>query len=187
MLVIKECSLRSEYSHPLLSALEDEVDVFRDTRGCEITEEQFEELIVKAAVGLCPEESVLFRRLAREVFVEPLPTPEKSVDFTPPGGEFPSYEAALKGLERHEHLWVCYDKRLHELAAELVENINDKSKIQGGASEVVLHGMSFNEDSTDYLQAVVYVLKTVVPYRSDSRWQAVVQRLEFACSEIGLL
>ena len=184
---VKDPSIRAEYSHPLLNEIESEIDDHRDQKGSIISEREFDVILQRYQERVPVEEQSLLYDLARENFVEEDPNDVNpgrfsGVDMRP----FPCYQEVLKALERHEEMWTCYDKDVHELAVRMADALLEHDLVIEVGTEIALHQMTFDEDTTECLLTILFVLKTIVPYRDTSSWQMSVKRAEMWLHEAHL-
>ncbi len=187
---IKDPSLRSCYSHPLLSNIEEDIDDYRDNKGYEITEECFKHLISKYQ-NQVPHEADLLYDLAFENFLEE-DAPAPFVDTHEfEGGEnhdFPGYKFLLENVGKHsDEMWEAYDKTVHNFCIELYGNITDKDKILKIATEIALYQLSFDEETSVFMHTIFFILKTLVPSRINSKYQNSVKRAEIWIQEALLM
>lgn len=190
-MLLKDPSLRSNYSHPLLAKIESEFDDHRDqTGGDTISNKEFDDILCKYQEDV-PNESQLLYDLAYESFIV---RPEDSfvgkvesfegVDSRP----FPSYPEILEFLARiSDEMWVAYDKEIHEHCKELASNILEKESVIKIGAEIALHQIDYNEDTSECFETIMFVLKTVVPYRDNSKFQNSVKRSELWLQEAVLM
>jgi|SaaInlV_125m_DNA_1040241.scaffolds.fasta_scaffold10626_2 hypothetical protein len=176
---IKDPTLRSCYSHTLLTDIEEEIDEYRDNNGDEITEEDFKNIVSKYQ-NKVPEESELLYILAFENFIEAEAFADRSEEFEGMDDRsFPEYKFILRGLEKvSDELWEAYDREVYVLTLELCNHILDHEKVINIGTEAVHHQMSFNEETCECLHAMMLVLKTLVPYKDNSKYQNSVKRAE---------
>lgn len=190
---IKDPSLRSCYSHPLLSKIEEDIDDYRDNHGENITEECFKDMISKYQSQV-PEEADLLHDLSLENFLEEedLPLRRAFVDNT---NEFEgcgdceySYEFALESVGKHsDEMWESYDKNTHNFGIELCNNITDKEKVLEIGTRIALYQISFDEETSVFLDTILFVLKTLVPARTNSKYQNSIKRAELWLQEAFLM
>lgn len=189
---VKDPSIRAEYSHPLLNDIECEIDDHRDQTGCIISVTQFDAILRKYQERVPVEEQSLLYDLARENFVEDDPHVESDPDGVVEGFSgvdvrpFPCYKVVLKALERHEEMWTCYDMDVHELAVRMADGLLEHDLVIEVGTDIALHQMTFEEDTTECLLTILFVLKTIVPYRDTSSWQMSVKRAEVWLHEAHL-
>lgn len=186
---IKDPSLRSCYSHPLLANIEEDIDDYRDNKGYEITEECFESIISKYQ-NQVPHEADLLYDLAFENFLED-DTPS-FVDNNEFEGcdthDFPDYIFLLESVGKHsDEMWEAYDKTVHNFCKELCSNITEKDKVLKVATEIALYQLSFDEETSVFLHTIFFILKTLVPYRTNSKYQNSLKRAEIWIQEASLM
>tara|TARA_Y100000748_G_C15351362_1_gene432047 strand:+ start:511 stop:804 length:294 start_codon:yes stop_codon:yes gene_type:complete len=92
----------------------------------------------------------------------------------------------LKALEKHEEMWTCYDMDVHELAVRMADGLLEHDLVIEVGTDIALHQMTFEEDTTECLLTILFVLKTIVPYRDTSSWQMSVKRAEVWLHEAHL-
>lgn len=190
---IKDPSLRSCYSHPLLSKIEEDIDDYRDNQGYNITEECFKDMISKYQSQV-PEEADLLHDLSLENFLEEeSPLGRAFVDNTDEfegcgDCEYPSYEFALESVGKHsDEMWESYDKTVHNFGIELCNNITDKDKVLKICTRIALYQISFDEETSVFLSTIFLVLKTLVPARTNSKYQNSIKRAEIWLQEDFLM
>tara|TARA_Y100000389_G_C17449874_1_gene514048 strand:+ start:371 stop:940 length:570 start_codon:yes stop_codon:yes gene_type:complete len=187
---IKDPSLRSCYSHPLLSKIEEDIDDYRDNHGENITEECFKDMISKYQSQV-PEEADLLHDLSLENFLEEedLLFVENTDEFEGCGDcEYPSYEFALKIVGKHsDEMWESYDKTVHNFGIELCNDITDKEKVLEIGTRIALYQISFDEETSVFLHTIIFVLKTLVPARTNSKYQNSIKRAELWLQEAFLM
>jgi hypothetical protein len=191
---IKDPSLRSCYSHNLLSKIEEDIDDYRDNHGENITEECFKNMISKYQSQV-PEESDLLHDLSLENFLEEedLPPRRSFVDNTDEfegcsNCEYPSYDFALKSVGKHsDEMWESYDKTVHNFGIELCNNITDKENVLEICTRIALYQISFDEETSVFLYTILFVLKTLVPDRNNSKYQNSIKRAEIWLQEAFLI
>lgn len=187
---IKDPSLRSCYSHPLLSKVEEDIDDYRDNYGCNITEESFKNMISKYQSEV-PEEADLLYDLSFENFLEEEESPAfvDTDEFEGCGdGEYPSYEFVLQNVGKHsDDMWEAYDKTVHNFGIELCSNITDKEKVLEIGTRIALYQISFDEETSVFMNTIIFVLKTLVPARSNSKYQNSIKRAELWLQEAFLM
>lgn len=189
---IKDPSVRSCYSHPLLSKIEDDIDDYRDMKGSNINEDEFQ-CIVSRYQAQVPDEADLLYDLAYENFLEEDQTVSVS------GGraeefegcdtrDFPSYRVVLESVGKHcDEMWEAYDKEVHNYCMQLCNNIINKERVIEIGTNLALYQMSFDEESNVLLRTIFFVLKTLVPYRTNSKYQNSVKRAELWLQEASLM
>uniref|UniRef100_A0A6C0J357 Uncharacterized protein n=1 Tax=viral metagenome TaxID=1070528 RepID=A0A6C0J357_9ZZZZ len=191
---IKDPTLRSCYSHPLLSNVEEDIDDYRDKHGCNITEECFKDMISKYQ-SEDPEEANLLYDLSFENFLEKEDSPlgRSFVDSTDKfegcgDCEYPSYDFALKNVGKNsDDMWEAYDKTVHSFGIELCNNITDKEKVLEIGTRIALYQITFDEETSVCLHTIIFVLKTLVPARSNSKYQNSIKRAELWLQEAFLI
>lgn len=188
---IKDPSLRSTYSHPLLSNIEEDIDDYRDNHGCDITEEYFKEIIHKYQAEV-PEEADLLYDLAFENFVEDITSETSFVDTDEFEGaedcEFPDYKLVLESLGQHsDEMWEAYDKTVHDFGKKICAVLTVKEKVLETGTEIASYQISFDEESSVFLHTIFFVLKTLVPARVNSKYQNSIKRAELWLQEALLM
>jgi hypothetical protein len=191
---IKDPSLRSCFSHPLLSKIEEDIDDYRDNHGYNITEECFKDMISKYQSQV-PEERDLLYDLSFENFLEEedLPIRRAFVDNTDEfegcgDCEYPGYDFALQSVAKHsDDMWEAYDKTVHNFGVELCNFITDKEKVLEIGTSIALYQISFDEEASVFLYTIMFVLKTLVPARSNSKYQNSIKRAELWLQEAFLM
>ena len=191
---IKDPSLRSSYSHPLLSKLEEDIDDYRDNHGCNITEERFKDMLSKYQSQV-PEEADLLYDLSFENFLEEEDLPlrrsfvENTDEFEGCGDcEYPSYYFALQSVGKHsDDMWEAYDKTVHNLGIELCNDITDKEKVLEIGTRIALYQISFDEETNVFMHTIIFVLKTLVPAITNSKYQNSIKRAELWLQEAFLM
>ena len=191
---IKDPSLRSCYSHPLLSKVEEDIDDYRDNHGCNITEECFKDMLSKYQSQV-PEEADLLYDLSFENFLEEedLPSRRAFVDNTDEfegcgDCDYPSYDFALQNVGKHsDAMWEAYDKTLHTFGIQLCNDITDKEKVLEIGTRIALYQISFDEETSVFMHTIIFVLKTLVPARSNSKYQNSIKRAELWLQEAFLM
>lgn len=192
LMKIKDPSLRSCFSHPLLSNIEEDIDDYRDNKGYIITEECFKSMVSKYQAEV-PEEAELLYDLAFENFLEEENSSTSFVDNTDEfegcgNSEFPSYELALNNVGKHsDEMWEAYDKTVHNFGIELCNNITDKESVLEIGTRVALYQISFDEETSVFLHTILFVLKTLVAARTNSKYQNSIKRAELWLQEAFLL
>ena len=175
---------------PSLSKVEEDIDDYRDNHGYNITEEYFKDMISKYQSQV-PEEADLLYDLSFENFLEEedLPLVDNTDEFEGCGDcEYPSYEFALKSVGKHsDDMWEAYDKTVHNFGIELCNNINNKTKVLEIGTRIALYQISFDEESSVFFHTIIFVLKTLVPARTNSKYQNSVQRAQMWLQEAALL
>tara|TARA_Y100001933_G_scaffold216636_2_gene223869 strand:- start:2765 stop:3349 length:585 start_codon:yes stop_codon:yes gene_type:complete len=193
MMLIKDPSLRSRYSHPILVKIEEEIDDHRDENGNKISENDFYKIISKFHNEVPENEQQLLKELAFENFI--YQEPETSNSFVDNEEQFeaadersfPGYKTILNQLEKcSDELWDAYDTDLHEFCKELCDNILIQEKVIEVGTKIVMHQISFNEETNECMRATFFVLKTLVPYKSNSKFQNSVKRAEFWLQELSM-
>lgn len=181
---IKDPTLRSCYSHALLAGIEEEIDEYRDNNGDDITEDDFKSIVSKYQ-NKVPEESELLYILAFENFIEDDDVAgeafaDRLEEFEGRDDRsFPEYKFILGELEKFsDELWEAYDREVYVLTLELCKHILNHEKVINIGTEAVIHQMSFNEETCECLHAIMFVLKTLVPYKDNSKYQNSVKRAE---------
>lgn len=187
---IKDPSIRSCYSHPLLSKIEEDVDDHRDSKGCSITEDEFQEIVSKYQAQV-PDESELLYDLAHENFLEEdtVPFLENEDEFEGCDGvEFPSYDSILSTIALHsDEMWEAYDKEVHEFCRQMCYNITNKENIIELGTNIALYQLSFDEESCVCMHTILFVLKTIVPWKINSKFQNSIKRVEIWLHEAMLM
>ena len=189
---IKDPSLRSCYSHPLLSKIEEDIDDYRDNHGCNITEDCFKDMISKYQDEV-PEEADLLYDLSLENFLEEEEDSGAFVDNTDEfegcgDCEYPSYDFALQSVGKHsDDMWEAYDKTVHNFGIELCNHITNKEKVLEIGTSIALYQISFDEEASVFMHTIIFVLKTLVPARSNSKYQNSIKRAELWLQEALLI
>ena len=188
---IKDPLLRSCYSHPLLSKVEEDIDDYRDNHGCNITEECFKDIISKYQSEV-PEEADLLYDLSFENFLEEEESPafvDNTDEFEGCGDcEHPNYKFVLQSVGKHsDDMWEAYDKTVHNFGIELCSNISDKEKVLEIGTRIALYQISFDEETSVLMHTIIFVLKTLVPARSNSKYQNSIKRAELWLQEAFLM
>lgn len=191
---IKDPSLRSCYSHPLLSNIEEDIDDYRDNQGYDISEECFK-IMVSKYQSQVPEEADLIYDLAFENFLEEeSPGADgafvDSIDeFEGCGNcEFPSYNIALVYVGKHsDEMWEAYDKTVHNFAIELCNNVTSKERVLEIGAQIALYQISFDEETSVFLHTIFFVLKTLVTDKNNSKYQNSIKRAEIWLQEAFLM
>jgi hypothetical protein len=189
---IKDPSLRSEYSHHLLSKIEEDIDDYRDNQGYNITEQHFTDILCKYQSQV-PEEAGLLYDLAFENFLE-----EENSQQTPfidtdefdgcGDSEYPTYKLALESVGKHsDEMWESYDKIVHNFGIELCNHITNKQRVLEIGTEIALYQLSFDEETSVFMHTIIFVLKTLVPARTNSKYQNSVKRAELWLQEALLI
>lgn len=190
---IKDPLLRSCYSHPLLSKVEEDIDDYRDSHGCNITEKCFKDIISKYQSEVPEEEVDLLYDLSFENFLE---EEEKSPAFVDNTDEFegcgdceyPKYDFVLQTVGKHsDDMWEAYDKTVHNFGIELCSNITDKERVLQIGTRISLYQISFDEESSVFMDTIFFVLKTLVPAKSNSKYQNSIKRAELWLQEAFLM
>ena len=181
---IKDPTLRSCFSHALLADIEEEIDEYRDNNGDEITEDDFKTIVSKYQSKV-PEESELLYILALENFIEKDDVVKEAFadrleEFEGSDDRlFPDYKFILGELEKvSDELWEAYDREAYVLTVELCNHILDHERVINIGKKVAIYQMSFNEETCECLHAIMFVLKTLVPYKDNSKYQNSVKRVE---------
>lgn len=189
---IKDPSLRSCYSHPLLSKIEEDIDDHRDNQGYNITKECFKDMISKYQSQV-PEEADLLYDLSLENFLEEEDSNTSFVDNTDEfegcgDCEYPSYEFALENVGKHtDEMWESYDKTVHNFGKELCNNITDQENVLEIGTRIALYQISFDEETSVFIHTIILVLKTLVPARTNSKYQNSIKRAEIWLQEAFLM
>lgn len=190
---IKDPSFRSCYSHPLLSSIEEDIDDYRDNHGYNISEEYFQNMVAKYQAQV-PDEADLLYDLAFENFLEEEESVETpfvdNTDAFEGGGncQFPGYKLALENVGKHsDEMWEVYDKSVHKFGIELYNCITNKQRVLEVGTQIALYQLSFDEESTVILHTILFVLKTVVPAKTNSKYQNSIKRAEIWLQEALLL
>ena len=188
---VKDPYLRSTYSHPLLSNIEEDIDDYRDNHGCDITEKCFDEIVEKYQKQV-PEEAELLYDLAFENFIEHSDSETSFIngdEFEGVGDcEFPDYKLVLERLSKNsDEMWEAYDKTVHDFGKKLCTDIIVKEKVLETGTEIALYQVSFDEESSLFLHTIFFVLKTLVPARVNSKYQNSIKRAELWLQEALLM
>ena len=196
VLRIKDPSLRSEYTHPLLQRVEDLVDDFRDSNGDAISYEEMDDIVRKASSGGCDGEvgdGELLRELSFDNFVE-LDGPvedgpvEGGLEYGPSSGAFPEYRQILPAISKlGDEWWASYDQFVHDAVSELFCDVCDESLAAAVGGALKMHEESFDETGDLVPRLALFVLKTCVPCREDSEYQNSVYRIESLWAGHGIL
>lgn len=184
---VKDPSLRSCYSHPLLSEIESDIDDHRDAKGHTISSDEFRSIVAKYQERATGESELLYE-LAHENFIDDEDDAGDQADDGDDGDEqfegcderdFPPYRTILDRLGSvSDEMWEAYDKETHQLCRALCCNITDRERVTELGTQVVVHQVSFDEETSVCLHTILFVLKTIVPYRSNSKYQNSVKRAE---------
>ena len=188
---IKDPSLRSCYSHPLLSKVEEDIDDYRDNHGFNITEKCFKDMISKYQSEV-PEEADLLYDLSFENFLEEEDSQafvDNTDEFEGCGDfEYPKYDFALQSVGKHsDDMWEASDKTVHNFGTELCNNITDKENVLEIGTRIALYQISFDEETSVFMHTIIFVLKTLVPARSNSKYQNSIKRAELWLQEAFLI
>lgn len=187
---IKDPSLRSCYSHPLLSKIEEDIDDHRDTKGYYIDEGEFQNIVSKYQESV-PNEAELLYDLAYENFIETSEDTELHTHLEFEGcddRDFPEYKYILTQLEKvSDDMWEAYDKETHTHCQELCYNILDQDKVIQVATQIAMHQLSFDEETCVCLHTILFVLKTIVPYKTNSKYQNSIKRAESWLQDASLM
>ena len=185
---IKDPLLRSCYSHHLLSNIEEDIDDYRDNNGYEITVECFATIVAKYQHQV-PHEADLLYDLAFENFLEGDGVEGENHEFEGCGNcEFPEYRKVLENVGKHsDEMWEAYDLVVHNYCIELCDNITNKDNVVKIATEVAKYQLSFDEENSVFLHTIFFVLKTLVPSRTNSKYQNSVKRAEIWIQEALLM
>ena len=189
---IKDPSLRSCYSHPLLSNIEEDIDDYRDNQGYDITEECFQNMLSKYQYQV-PHEADLLYDLAFENFLEEESPGTHFLENTDEfegcrNCEFPSYKLALESVGKHsDEMWEAYDKTVHNFGIELCHCITNKKRVLEIATQIALYQLSFDEETSVFLHTIFFVLKTLLPARTNSKYQNSIKRAEIWMQEALLM
>jgi hypothetical protein len=188
---VKDPSLRSCYSHPLLAKIEEDIDDYRDNNGDDITEEEFKKIVSQYQVDV-PNESELLYDLAYENFIDTHIQYASFLENTefegPSDQDIPEYKSILKDINKEcEEMWLAYDKELHKFCRDMYINITDKEKVVKIGTEITLHQLSFDEESSVCLHTILFILKTLVNCKVNSKYQNSVKRAEMWLQEACLM
>ena len=188
---IRDPSIRSCYSHHLLSKIEEDIDDYRDKHGDDITDKTFKQLISKYQRQV-PEEATLLYDLAYESFIQ---DDHRAIPFIESNNfegcgyhAFPEYSNILSSIGKHsDEMWEAYDKKVHSFCKELCKNVSDKNKVLQTGTKITKYQLSFDEESCVIMHTIFFVLKTLVPNRTDSKYQNSIKRAEIWLQEALLM
>lgn len=187
ILKLKSPELRSEYTHALLKSVEDSLDDFRDSYGDNISYEELDDIINKVSNET---DRDLLRELAFENFIDSteIENLSEGLDYGQSSGDFPEYKEVLSKIcILGDDCWTSYDRFVHDSIAELFSDVLNSSLSIAIGTAIVDHEESFGEEGNLTPRVALFVLKTCVPCRENSKYQNSLYRIESEWSEHGIL